>query len=213
MTNSASAVTPARFAQGLPWEDYLTYIASPENLARPAPGFPQRPDSSSRFRRNIAEYEMKPEHVTALRALPPLHMLVIAEDWCPDCYRGLPVLARICQVTGWEMRIFPRDDNNDLIAEFPNPTPDGPAESIPVSVFYTPDHREIGRWIERPAIANEYIAALDRSLSQAPDESDTDYDRRLSTAHHRVQRTPEWDRWRHATVDEIIALVQTRTAA
>jgi hypothetical protein len=60
---------------------------------------------------------------TALKELAakpngPHHMVVIGEDWCPDVYRGMPVAARIAEAAGIELRVFERDQNKDMIAEY-----------------------------------------------------------------------------------------------
>jgi hypothetical protein len=47
-----------------------------------------------------------------------------------------------------ELRVFPRDDNLDIMSEVPLNR--GESQSIPTLVFYTSDHRYIAHWIERP---------------------------------------------------------------
>ena len=41
-------------------------------------------------------------------------VMVVGEDWCPDVYRGMPLIARIAEVSGMDLRIFPRDSHLDL---------------------------------------------------------------------------------------------------
>ncbi len=60
-------------------------------------------------------------------------------------------MARIAEAAGIELRVFPRDDNLDIMNEFLN---HGESQSIPTFVFYTSDHRYIAHWIERPVKAN-----------------------------------------------------------
>ena len=161
MTTTSSVVTPERFAQGHDWDTYLSYIGSEENLGRPGPYGGARSDNSARFTRNIEQYALKPEQAAALRALPAHKVMVLGEDWCPDVYRGLPVVAAMCAAAGWELRIFQRDDHQDMMAEFPNVKDGQQFESIPVVVFYTADgFEEVARWIERPRLAEETISAI-----------------------------------------------------
>ena len=75
-----------------------------------------------------------------------------------------PSSQRIAEATGIEMRVFPRDQHKDIIAEFLH---DGEFESIPVAVFYTKDHDYIAHWIERPAKANERDATTSRRCTRA----------------------------------------------
>src|SRR5258708_36839683 len=78
----------------------------------------------------------------------------MGEDWGPDVYRGLGVAQKIAEAAGIPMKMFERDQNKDMIAEY---LKDGQFESIPVYIFYTKDHRELGHFIERPKLANEQI--------------------------------------------------------
>ena len=52
------------------------------------------------------------------QAKGPKKLLVIGEDWCPDVFRGMPEFARIAEAADIEMRIFPRDENLDIIGAF-----------------------------------------------------------------------------------------------
>lgn len=177
-----SVVTPERFASGLTYQEYMSRIKV----------------NQDRFQMNYEGTTISDEDAAALRALVakpngPAKMLVLGEDWCPDVYRGLPVLARIAEAAGMEMRIFPRDENLDIMDEFLN---QGEYRSIPTAVFYTRDHQYIHHWIERPAKANEEMPLL-RKLYEgrtreeaAPDVLE-------------FQKGPIWAGWREATIKEI----------
>ena len=207
-----SVVTPKRFASGRTWEEYLAAIGSSENLQRPrASGSSDpRPDNTETFKKNDDAYTMKPEHEATLRALPKRKMLVLAEDWCPDVHRGLPVLARICSAAGWELRIFQRDENNnDIHKEF---LYQREYESIPTAVLYTPKHEYVGHWIERPAIANKQMDAIRENFQRRPDESEEDMRRRLYGSYRELQTSGAWDAWRDVTVDEIIEIARREPA-
>ena len=209
MPSSTSVVTPERYAQGRTFAEYLAYIGSADNLARPAPGGGARQDNSERFQRNIDEFTLTPAETAALQALPARRMLVIGEDWCPDVYRGMPVLARICEVAGWEMRIFQRDDHPDLIAEFLLRRDGEAFQSIPVAALYTPEGRLLGSFHERPQVAYIYMNGLQKRFSREPGESEDEMRTRIRQAYRDLQQSNEWDQWRHATVEEIIAIAKT----
>lgn len=77
----------------------------------------------------------------------PLDVLVIVTETCPDVVMNVPILARIAKETGkLNVRIFMRDDNRDLMAQYMN----GPYESVPVFAFFDPSWTELGAFIERP---------------------------------------------------------------
>ena len=210
-TAQESVVTPQRFASGRTWSEYLEYIASDENQSRPAPSGKPRGDQTERVQRNIDQYEMKPAQAETLKSLPELKMLVLGEDWCPDVYRGLPVLAKICEVAGWEIRIFARDENNDIMSEFLQERDGDRFESIPTAVLYTPDHGYVTHWMERPQVANNHMAEMQKRFAKQEGESDDEMRQRMRETYQALQRSDDWDNWRHATVDEIIELVRANT--
>jgi len=198
-----SVVTPERFKSGKTWNQYLAFIGSEENQQRAAPNGSPRGDNSERFIRNMGAWQISEAAREALQQLPRLKMLVLGEDWCPDVYRGLPVLAEIAAAAGWELRIFARDEHNDIMAEF---LKDGQHESIPTAVLYTMDHEYIGHWIERPAVANEHMASMQKLFSRRDGESEQEMRARIGQAYRELQSSDEWASWRDATVDEMIAL-------
>jgi len=140
MTEKPSAVTPERFVSGFTYQDYIAQVKVNKN----------------QFEKYYATGQLSAEDAQFFRKASQARngvarMLVLGEDWCPDVFRGLPVMARIAEAAGIEMRIFPRDQNLDIMNEFLN---QGKFMSMPVAVFYTKDLRYIGHWIERPASAN-----------------------------------------------------------
>ena len=184
-----SVVTPERFASGMIWEQYMDHI--------------QR--NREKFEYNCQETVLTEEDVAAFRQLVQLpggaaKALALAEDWCPDVFRGLPVMARIAQAAGMELRIFPRDDNLDIINEFLN---QDQYQSIPTFVFYTRDHRYIAHWIERPAKANAEMGEM-RKLFEGRSREEA------QPLYEEFQRGPVWAGWRQETVREIRQLLDEK---
>jgi thiol-disulfide isomerase/thioredoxin len=183
MTQSAqSVVTPERFSSGLTYEQFVAQIKV----------------NQDRFQMNYEGTTISEEEASALKALVakengPAKMLVLGEDWCPDVYRGLPVLAKIAEASGMELRVFPRDENLDIMNEF---LKDGEYQSIPTAVFYTRDHRYILHWIERPEKANEEMPEM-RKLYEGRTREEAAPDVL------KFQQGSIWAGWRDATVTEI----------
>jgi hypothetical protein len=201
-----SVVTIERFRSGKTYQEYVESGIRNRDL----------------FDRNYEGLTIRPDQEAALKELAsrpngPHHLMVIGEDWCPDVYRGMPVAARIAEAMGIEMRVFERDQNKDIMAEFLN----GEFESIPVFVFYDRDHRQVGRaFHERPRIANEQIhltrdvvgdtspEGIARRLGHEPSEDEIRQAR--AEARQRYldwQQGDVWANWRVATVDEVIDLL------
>ena len=186
MTQPSSVVTAERFAAGLTYREYVERI--------------QR--NRAKFEYNYNEARLTDDDVRVFRELVarpdgPARVLALAEDWCPDVFRGLPVMARIAEAAGMELRIFPRDQNLDIMNEFLN---EGKHQSIPTFVFYTRDQRYLAHWIERPVLANEQMHLVTAIFQgKTAEEALPEYER--------FQQGEVWANWRRETVREIRALL------
>ncbi len=211
MTQAAeSVITMERFKKGKTFQEYLDSGIRNREL----------------FERNHDDLKLTEAQEAALKELAakphgPHHMVVIGEDWCPDVYRGMPVAARIAEAAGIEMRVFERDQNKDMIAEYRNK---GEFESIPVFVIYDRNHHELAHFIERPALANEQIhltrsvigdmspEAIKARLGHDPSEEEIGAERARGRERYlEWQKGETWAGWRVATVDEVIALLRAAT--
>lgn len=184
-----SVVTPERFSQGMTsfgqWMDAIE-------------------KNKENFQRHYDEFQPAAEDVAELKGLVEANgvkALVLGEDWCPDVWRGLPVVAKLAEQSGMELRAFLRDQNKDIMAEF---LKDGEFESIPTIVLYDRDHRYLGHWIERADQANAEMGPLREIM--AGKERDTP-----EWTEARAQYTAKtWELaegWRQAEVKELLALL------
>jgi alkylhydroperoxidase/carboxymuconolactone decarboxylase family protein YurZ len=188
-------ITSERFAQGMTFEAYLRFIATPENLRREAGWWrgPERWDGSERLRQWHARLvidEARAEAICWLAAQPggPARVLVISEEWSSDCRRDVPMLARLAEAGGLELRIFPRDGERvgrgpradpaespsaDLVNLFLREADGRTWQSIPVAAFYTRDFRYLYHYTELPAVYRKecLAAALQAPRSGATPEA------------------------------------------
>ncbi|GBD11127.1 hypothetical protein HRbin23_00778 [bacterium HR23] len=185
MTQRTSVVTADRFAKGLTYQQFLA----------------QAKVNLDQFQKWYDEFTPKPDDLAFFRramALPkgPAKVLALGEDWCPDVYRGLPVMAKIAEAVGLEFRVFPRDQNLDIMDEF---LYQGQFRSIPTFVFYTKDMKYICHWIERPALANKEMAEITEQLKrEMPNAKEEDL-----RAERRKRLLARWPLWQQETVREI----------
>jgi hypothetical protein len=147
MPTTTSVITPARFAQGLTYDDFLAQAAV--NRDKFEANYKDAPltDSDLAFFRKAA-------------AMPngAVKVLAIAEAWCGDVYRELPTIARIAAAAGMILRVFLRDQNPDIMDEFLSN--EGKSRAIPVFVFYTDDLQYITHFTERSQSAQTELAAI-----------------------------------------------------
>jgi len=191
MVQQASVVTPQRFASGMSYADYVASIEK----------------NQKRFEENYAATEVSPDDAAAYKALMarpngPAKLMVVGEDWCPDVFRGMPVFQKLAEATGLEIKIFKRDENKDIIAEFLN---GGEFESIPVAVFYTKDMDEICHFVERPAMANAQMKDLAPMYARLRKPDMTDEERAAARQEYiDFQNGPIWSNWRQETIKECL---------
>ncbi|MCY4455305.1 MAG: thioredoxin family protein, partial [Chloroflexi bacterium] len=128
--------------------------------------------------------------------------LCLGEDWCPDVWRGIPVIAKVSEQTGMELRIFFRDKNKDIMSEFLN---QGEFESIPTIVFYDRDHNYLGHWIERPVLANDEMEGL-RDILSGVERGTPQFDE--ARARYNEETWKLAPNWRHASVSEFRTMLE-----
>jgi thiol-disulfide isomerase/thioredoxin len=128
-------------------------------------------------------------------------LMIIGEDWCPDVFRGMPVFARIAEAANLETRIFPRDENLDMMNEF---LKNGEFMSIPVAVFYDENMEEIARWIERPEIgytqSTEVMAKIEKEMAEADEQ-----DKRKAIREQHYALYPSWQKETVVEVKELLS--------
>ena len=184
MAKETSVVTPQRFEEGFSYSDYIDQIKV----------------NKARFE-EFYKFQIKTGDTAALRELAnrkggPAKMLVLGEDWCGDVIRGLPVLARVAEAAGLDLKIFPRDQHHDIMNEF---LKEGQWMSIPTVVFYTTDHQYICHWIERPAVADKEMEEIEGAIkAENPGINDQDFGRE-----RRARTAARAEAWQQASVDEI----------
>ncbi len=190
MVQEASVVTPERYSQGMTYDQYMDTVKV----------------NKARIEEYYANVSLDSEQTARLQELAshdngPARMMVIGEDWCGDVVRELPVLARVAEAAGLELRIFPRDENHDIMNEF---LKEGLYMSIPVAVFYDQGHEYICHWIERSEVANREQGEIESAIrSEQPDISDQDFGRQ-----RRARTAARAGDWQKATVDELVWLLQ-----
>ena len=184
-----SVVTKERFEQGLLYNDYISGVNV--NKDRFELYYETSADALStqdvEFFKGIVQNGVS-------------KVLVIGEDWCPDVFRGMPVMARIAEASGMEMRVFPRDNHLDIMDEF---LKDGEFLSIPVFVFYNSDHEYIAHWIERPESATKEMAEIREKVLKDNDGADEREIRHAS----RDATNARFPYWQKVTVEDLKILL------
>jgi Thioredoxin len=201
MPTATTVITPARYAQGLTYTDFLAQAAV----------------NVDKFEQNYKSAPLSPEDLAffkraAAQPSGPAKILAIAEAWCGDVYRELPTIARIAEATGAELRVFPRDENPDIMDEFLSN--EGKSRAIPVFVFYTADMQYIAHFTERSVMAHrELTEIVDQVKAQMGLPKETTFatapeDRRQELLREVIAKLqPRADDWRKEAIKELRQLL------
>jgi thioredoxin family protein len=222
-------VSAERFAQGMTFDQYVKFVATPDNLKREGSFNMPRRDYSDFLRKAFESTRLSDAQREAWQWIVsqpngPAKVLVISEEWSSDCRRDVPVIARLAADGGLEMRIFPRDGHKISSLAVPDPkespyadvmTPflrkrDGQTfQSIPVAAFFTKDFQHLYTYTEFPQIYRKDRVRPALS-SQKPGESKEDFGKRSLSEFFSFQQSPFFRLYATAAVDEIIAMLHER---
>ena len=221
-------VTAERFGKGMTFDQYVAYAAAPENLKREASGAGRSPSWSDFLRKAYDATRLSEAQHAAWRWLVgqaggPARVLALSEEWSSDCRRDIPVLAKVAEAVGLELRIFPRDGqrfsrtpapdpespNADLMAQYLNHRDGQTFQSIPVIVFFSHDMRELYRYIEFPLV---YRKDRLRAAQTAPRPGETAEQTRQRAAREFAEMlgSPFFEVWRDAARAEWLSLLYER---
>ena len=186
---TTSVVTPERFSQGFSYPDYLAQIKVNQDR------FAQYYETASKaVEDDDAAFFKKAVENGCSR------VVVIGEDWCPDVYRGMPIIGRIAEVSGMDMKVFPRDENLDIMDEF---LKNGEFRSIPVFVFYNADQGYLCHWIERPETVTKEMGELNAAIDKETEGQDEAAVRNV----RRERTNAKFPDWQKESVQDIRALL------
>jgi hypothetical protein len=224
-------VTQERFAGGMTIAEYLDFIGTPENLAREAGWWlgPQRMDFSAPLREWYERARLSEAQTEAIRWLAgqpggPAKVLVISEEWSSDCRRDLPMLARLAEAGGLELRIFTRDGprvgqepranpadspNADLMNAFLRERDGQTFQSVPVVAFFTRDFEYLYHYTEFPRLYHKERLAGAMQVPRSGETKDEAWPRFIRDW-GALQQSPFWRIWASAGIDEILSALHER---
>ena len=130
------------FASGQPYPDWIQAGESPDNRAR-----------MEASRQALA---LAPELRGFLAALPrPVRVVAIAEDWCGDVVRHVPVLQALAEAAPrLELRFITREQHPEVFVRFLS----NGGEAIPKFIFLSEAWVECGNWGAMPESCKQLIA-------------------------------------------------------
>ena len=194
-------ISSERFEEGMTIEEFVKSMSKNREI----------------FEENYAGFTLKEDDADFLHRLDrDLKIVVLAEDWCGDVLRYVPVFARMAesanefaQRRSWDVRVFCRDENPDLADLW---LKEGKFRAIPVIAFLDEKMTEIACYVEKPAAVyaedRHAVEAFVREHSDLPDAqlptsqmSEQTYE--IYASFIRQFRADNKTRWQQWFVDEI----------
>jgi Thioredoxin len=117
------------------------------------------------------QFTLTDEDKNKLEALRPqkLRAIVLSEDWCGDAMLNNPILLRIAEAAGMEVRFVLRDSNLELMDQY---LTNGTSRAIPIFIFINEEGNEVGVWGPR---APEMQAFVMEKRATLPDKDAEDF--------------------------------------
>jgi hypothetical protein len=174
----------AIFQSGKPFDAWLSAAEKAENRQA--------------VQQALADQALEPHVAAALGALPrPVYVVAIAEDWCGDVRRHVPVLQRLAQAAPLlDVRYITREQHPDVFVRFLT----NGGEAIPKFVFLSDQFVECGNWGPMPA-ADRVLVARGKACGD------------VGAARKKVGMSYQQDAERIIVVEELMALIQIAVCA
>jgi len=115
-------------------------------------------EKAPRFAERKSTYKLNKDIVEKIKAYAGSTVVVVfSAEWCPDCFRNVPVLGLVSEQTGLEVRVF-----GHLMRNAKNPNekwaiPPSPPEvrvfnviKIPLITLLNQDGEKLGELVENP---------------------------------------------------------------
>ncbi len=132
----------ATFSAAKPWSEWIKIAEDPANIAK--------------MEATLASLPVSKTTLNYLETLTrDVHILVIAEDWCGDVHRQVPILEAVARSSPKiHVRYITRMDRPDVFARFLT----NGGEAIPKFIFLSDNFVECGNWGPMPDVCRRIIA-------------------------------------------------------
>ncbi len=176
MPETRRVITKERLAKGYSYQEYMGVVKANKELFEDSYAKTQISEDDKKF------------FVGLTKKVGPITVMALGEDWCPDVYTNLSIVQRIVEAAGnMNLRIFPRDENLDIMNEYLN----NGFMSIPMIAFFDENLNELGRWVERTVAATKMGVEVRAELTEkglSQEEVRTQYRKIMAEAYQTTLR-------------------------
>jgi hypothetical protein len=124
-----------------------------------------------------------------------LRVIALSEDWCGDALLNNPILLRIAEASGIEVRFLLRDQNLELMDQY---LTNGTSRAIPIYIFMDQEGNEVGVWGPR---APEIQALVEKERAALPEKDSADFEEKQMEMYKRLMESYQQD----ASIWQIVA--------
>ncbi|PLS05648.1 thioredoxin family protein [Neobacillus cucumis] len=112
-----------------------------------------------------------------------LRVIALSEDWCGDALLNNPILMKIAEAAGMELRFVLRDQNLELIDQY---LTNGTSRAIPIYIFIDEEGNEAAVWGPR---APEMQALVTERRAGLPDQDAPDFQEKQMAMYKQLRET------------------------
>ncbi|MCM3110601.1 thioredoxin family protein [Lederbergia lenta] len=98
-----------------------------------------------------------------------LRVIVLTEDWCGDAMLNIPILLKLAEKSGMEVRMLLRDQNLELMDQY---LTNGTARAIPIFIFIDQEGKERTFWGPRAETVQHFV---DQQRAKMPPKDDVSF--------------------------------------
>lgn len=121
-----------------------------------------------------------------------IHILTITEDWCGDAMLNNPVMRKIAEEAGLDIRCVYRDEDTDLIDRYLT----NGGRAIPIYLFLNENGEVIGKWGPR---APELQQLVVEKRAKLPEKDDPQFEQKQKELYSNLQKQfiedPQCAKW------------------
>lgn len=151
------------------------------------------------------QFELKDEERLSALTGVATKVIVLTEDWCGDALMNNPILMKIAEKLGLDVRFVLRDSNLELMDQY---LTNGTARSIPIFIFIDDEGNEKAVWGPR---ADEAQRMVDEWRAELPAKEAEDFEEKQKAMFKKIKQTYAEDTnlW-NAVANSIITRLETQ---
>jgi len=175
------------FEQGMTMEEYMNEMKT--DLKEP----------SLEIYRNFT-VDKNDEVIQLLKERNP-HILAITEDWCGDAMLNNPIIRKIAEAAGVEIRCVYRDEDTDLIDRYLT----NGGRAIPIYLFLNEEGEVLGKWGPRAPELQQLVVEMRDALPPKDHPAFEEKQKEMyTTIQEKYAKDPQSAKWVYEDMKKVI---------